>query len=104
MDSDGDGMGDEHEKGEPNGDTDDDGDGFSDADEYDCGTDSKSALSTPSDYDNDGLCDAVDSTPTGDRRGAEGSQEDPSFTPGFASVLAAISLLGAAVIGRREQD
>ena len=101
MDTDGDGTGD-------NADTDDDGDTYSDDDEYSCGTDSKNANSVPSDFDGDGLCDALDSE---DNRGESGAgaapdvvQESPGFTPGFASVLAVVSLLGAAALGRREED
>ena len=101
MDPDGDGTGD-------NADTDDDGDTYSDDDEYSCGTDSKNANSAPSDFDGDGLCDALDPE---DNRGQAGAgaapdvvQESPGFTPGFASVLAVVSLLGAAALGRREED
>ena len=101
MDTDGDGTGD-------NADTDDDGDTYSDDDEYSCGTDSKNANSAPSDFDGDGLCDALDPE---DNRGQAGAgaapdvvQESPGFTPGFASVLAVVSLLGAAALGRREED
>ena len=96
-DTDGDGTGD-------NADTDDDDDGYSDSNEYDCGTDEKNPNSTPSDYDGDGECDATDPTPVGDRSEAVGGQETPGFTPGFPAVLAAISLLGAAVLGRRKDD
>ena len=97
-DTDGDGLGDELQ------DDDDDGDGYSDTNEHDCGTDSKNPNSVPSDYDGDGICDAMDSTPTGDRTDAADGQEEPGFTPGFPSVLAAISLLGAAALGRRKED
>lgn len=31
-------------------------------------------------------------------------QKAPGFTPGFASVVAGISLLGAAILGRRKDD
>jgi hypothetical protein len=96
-DTDGDGTGD-------NADEDDDDDGYSDTNEYDCGTDEKNPNSTPSDYDGDGECDATDPTPVGDRSEAVGGQETPGFTPGFPAVLAAISLLGAAVLGRRKDD
>ena len=100
-DTDGDGTGD-------NADDDDDGDGVLDADEYSCGTDSKNAASDPSDYDGDGICDALDDE---DNRGEPGNnpiendaQKAPGFTPGFASVLAVVSLLGAAMLGRRKDD
>ena len=72
--------------------------------EYSCGTDSKSAASTPSDFDGDGICDALDDE---DNRADEDkldAQEAPGFTPGFASVLAVVSLLGAAMLGRRKDD
>ncbi len=62
----------------------------------------------PSDYDGDGICDALDDE---DNRGEDGmtpignvAQETPGFTPGFASVLAVMSLLGAAMLGRRKDD
>jgi hypothetical protein len=100
-DTDGDGTGD-------NADDNDDGDAWSDADEYSCGTDSKNAASEPSDFDGDGLCDALDDE---DNRGEPGNnpiendvQKAPGFTPGFASALAVISLLGAAMLGRRKDD
>ena len=100
-DTDGDGTGD-------NADDDDDGDGVLDVDEASCGTDSKNAASVPSDYDGDGICDALDDE---DNRGEPGNnpiendaQEAPGFTPGFASALAVISLLGAAMLGRRKDD
>ncbi|MBP72357.1 MAG: hypothetical protein CMA70_02070, partial [Euryarchaeota archaeon] len=100
-DTDGDGIGD-------NTDDDDDGDGVLDAYESSCGTDSKNAASVPSDYDGDGDCDALDDE---DNRGEPGNnpiendaQEAPGFTPGFASALAVISLLGAAMLGRRKDD
>ncbi|SVA70407.1 uncharacterized protein METZ01_LOCUS123261, partial [marine metagenome] len=97
-DTDGDGIGD-------NADTDDDGDGYTDSDEAACGTDSKKLSSTPSDFDGDGDCDAID---TSDSRSeaakGENAQPELGFTPGFPSVLAAISLLGAAMLGRRKDD
>jgi hypothetical protein len=97
-DTDNDGIGD-------NTDTDDDGDGYTDSDEAACGTDSKRASSTPSDFDGDGDCDAID---TSDSRSeaakGENAQPELGFTPGFPSVLAAISLLGAAMLGRRKDD
>ena len=104
-DNDGDGLTNYREivelSSDPN-DNDSDNDGFSDAEEDDCGTDSKSAASQPSDFDGDGLCDAKDATD--DRTEKLEGQEEPGFTPGFPSVLAAISLLGAAVLGRRKED
>ena len=98
LDTDGDGLGDNDD------DDDDDNDGFDDNTENDCGSESKNPLSMPSDYDGDGECDAVDLTPVGDRSSAADGQEAPGFTPGFPAVLAAISLLGAAVLGRRKED
>ncbi len=32
------------------------------------------------------------------------SQEDPGFTPGFTSMLAGLSLLGTAMLGRHKHD
>ena len=97
-DTDGDGTGD-------NTDDDDDGDGYSDTNEISCGTDSISELSVPSDFDGDGTCDALDES---DDRSQDvkdaNAQEAPGFTPGFASVLAVVSLLGAAMLGRRKDD
>ena len=51
------------------------------------------------------LCDALDDSD--DRSQADkdvNAQEAPGFTPGFASVLAVVSLLGAAMLGRRKED
>ena len=98
LDTDGDGLGDNDD------DDDDDNDGFDDNTENDCGSESKNPISMPSDYDGDGDCDAGDLTPVGDRSNAADGQEAPGFTPGFPAVLAAISLLGAAVLGRRKED
>ncbi len=98
-DTDGDGLGDEI------ADSDDDGDGYTDEIEKECGTDSKNPLSMPSDFDGDELCDALDRSD--DRSAAEkaaNAQESPGFTPGFPSVLAVVSLLGAALLGRRKDD
>ena len=99
IDTDGDGTGD-------NTDTDDDGDGINDDDEAQCGTDSKSQASKPSDFDDDGVCDAIDDT---DSRTNTGEYAQPELgwsnaVPGFPALLAAISLLGAAVLGRRKED
>ena len=101
LDTDGDGTGD-------NEDSDDDGDGFSDANEDDCGTDTLDSGDVPPDYDGDGVCDALDTdvdividddTPT---------EEDLGFgaaVPGFPTALAALALLGAAMVaGRRSED
>ena len=96
-DIDGDGSGD-------NADDDDDGDGVLDTDEYSCGTDSKNAASVPSDFDGDGICDALDDEDNRDDSMKLDAQEAPGFTPGFASVLAVVSLLGAAMLGRRKDD
>ena len=97
-DTDGDGLGDNY------GDDDDDNDGVTDTVENTCGSDSGDPNSMPSDYDGDGECDATDLTPVGDRSNAADGQESPGFTPGFPAVLAAISLLGAALQGRRKDD
>ncbi len=32
------------------------------------------------------------------------SQKDSGFTPGFASAVAGVSLIGAAMLGRRKED
>jgi len=97
-DTDSDGTGD-------NADTDDDNDGYSDSVEADCGTDSKRPNSVPSDFDGDGECDALDTTDSrSDEMKAENAQVDPGFTPGFPSILAAVSLIGAAMLGRRKED
>jgi len=97
-DTDSDGIGD-------NADTDDDNDGYSDSVEADCGTDSKRPNSVPSDFDGDGECDALDTTDSrSDEMKAENAQVDPGFTPGFPSILAAVSLIGAAMLGRRKED
>ena len=96
-DTDGDGTGD-------NADDDDDGDGVLDGDEYSCGTDSKNAASVPSDFDGDGICDALDDEDNRADSMKLDEQKAPGFTPGFASVLAVVSLLGAAMLGRRKDD
>ena len=43
-----------------NADLDDDGDGWDDIEETNCGTTSDDANSFPSDFDVDGICDALD--------------------------------------------
>jgi hypothetical protein len=99
-DTDGDGIGD-------NEDTDDDDDGFSDANEDECGSDSLEATSTPSDYDGDLLCDAMDADNTDGPAYVPAEETDLGWTnavPGFPSLFAAISLLGAALLGRRKDD
>ena len=87
--------------------SDDDGDGFSDANEDSCGTDTLSASDVPPDYDGDGICDALDSdvdiviTP-------ETPQEDElgfgAAVPGFPTALAALALLGAAMVAGRRSE
>ena len=97
-DTDTDGTGDE-------ADTDDDGDGYLDTDEEACGTNSKSPTSKPSDFDGDGLCDALDTTDSRSEADKElNAQADPGFTPGFPSLVAVVSLMGAALMGRRKED
>ena len=94
-----------YDTGDEIADNDDDGDGYTDENEKECGTDSKNPLSMPSDFDGDELCDALDRSD--DRSAAEkaaNAQESPGFTPGFPSVLAVVSLLGAALLGRRKDD
>ena len=100
LDTDGDGTGD-------NADSDDDGDGFSDANENDCGTDTLDDDDTPPDYDGDGICDALD--PNVDINIDEApSEEDLGFgaaVPGFPTALAALALVGAALVaGRRTEE
>ncbi|MBH33574.1 MAG: hypothetical protein CMB75_04170, partial [Euryarchaeota archaeon] len=100
LDTDGDGTGD-------NTDSDDDGDGFSDANENDCGTDTLDDGDTPPDYDGDGICDALD--PNVDINIDEApAEEDLGFgaaVPGFPTALAALALVGAALVaGRRTED
>ena len=71
----------------------------------DCGTDTLDANKVPSDFDNDGLCDALDNTD--DSAGDGGSETELGWTnavPGFPSLFAAIALIGAAFAGRRKQD
>ena len=100
VDTDEDGIGD-------NEDTDDDGDGDSDAREQECGSDSLESDSTPADYDGDGICDAIDTDNT------DGPTYEPdddtslgwsNAVPGFPALLAAIALVGAALLGRRKDD
>ena len=100
LDTDGDGTGN-------NADSDDDGDGFSDANENDCGTDTLDDDDTPPDYDGDGICDALD--PNVDINIDEApAQEDLGFgaaVPGFPTALAALALVGAALVaGRRTEE
>ena len=100
LDTDGDGTGD-------NADSDDDNDGFSDANENDCGTDTLDDDDTPPDYDGDGICDALD--PNVDINIDEApAQEDLGFgaaVPGFPTALAALALVGAALVaGRRTEE
>ena len=98
LDTDGDGIGN-------NADDDDDDDGFTDEYESDCGTDSLKAEEVPSDFDGDNLCDALDETD--DTAGEGDSETELGWTnavPGFPALLAAIALVGAALVGRRKQD
>ncbi|SVA88266.1 uncharacterized protein METZ01_LOCUS141120, partial [marine metagenome] len=99
-DTDGDGEGN-------NADTDDDGDGQSDAREDECGSDSLDPDAVPSDYDEDGICDSMDTDNT-DGPGYV-PEEDTNLgwsnvVPGFPSLFAAIALIGAAFLGRRKDD
>ena len=98
LDTDGDGTGD-------NADDNDDGDDYTDAYEISCGTDSLDANSVPSDFDGDDLCDALDDV---DDTAGEGSTETElgwtNAVPGFPALLAAIALVGAALVGRRKED
>ena len=98
LDTDGDGTGD-------NADDNDDGDDYTDAYEISCGTDSLDANSVPSDFDGDDLCDALDDV---DDSAGEGDTETElgwtNAVPGFPALLAAIALVGAALVGRRKED
>ena len=100
QDYDNDGLGDN------NSDTDDDNDEVSDIEEEQCGSDSLDATSMPSDYDGDGICDAQDSDVSSDSI-KENTQDDLGWSnavPGFPALFAAIALVGAALIGRRNDD
>ena len=80
---------------------------MSDSHEDECGSDSLDADSTPSDYDGDGLCDAMDSDNTDGPDYTPDEETNLGWTnavPGFPSLFAAISLLGAALLGRRKDD
>ena len=83
----------------------DDGDDYTDAYEISCGTDSLDAESVPSDFDGDDLCDALDDV---DDTAGEGATETElgwtNAVPGFPALLAAIALVGAALVGRRKED
>ena len=59
IDTDGDGVGD-------NADLNDDGDAWTDAEEFECGSDALDADSVPDDYDGDMICDKVDTDDDGD--------------------------------------
>ena len=89
------------------GDADDNDDGadYTDAYEISCGTDSLDAESVPSDFDGDDLCDALDDV---DDTAGEGATETElgwtNAVPGFPALLAAIALVGAALVGRRKED
>ena len=97
LDTDGDGTGD-------NADDNDDGDDYTDAYEISCGTDSLDADSVPSDFDGDDICDALD-----DEDGTEDGDSETELgwtnaVPGFPALVAAIALVGAALVGRRKED
>ena len=87
LDLDSDGIGD-------NSDTDDDGDSVSDEDEASCNSDPFNADSLPSDWDNDGLCDALDA----DIQPPPISDE----TPGFGFLLAISMLVVATRVRSRK--
>jgi len=87
-------------------DDDDDNDGFGDDEEDLCGSDSLNADSVPSDYDGDGICDAQDSDVSSDQI-KDNTQDDLGWSnavPGFPALFAAMALVGAALIGRRNDD
>ena len=83
-DTDGDGIGD-------NADLDDDNDGWSDAEEGECGADQYDSDSTPTDYDNNGVCDANDPI----------IEPEPEGTPGFG-LISALAMLALAAFARRD--
>ena len=83
-DTDGDGIGD-------NADLDDDGDSWSDAQEGECGTDQYDSDSTPTDYDNNGVCDVNDPI----------IEPEPEGTPGFG-LISALAMLALAAFARRD--
>ena len=75
--------------------------------EDECGTDSLDANAGPSDYDGDGICDAMDNDNTDGPDYVPDSEEDLGWTnvvPGFPALFAAVALLGAALLGRRKDD
>jgi len=83
-DTDGDGIGD-------NADLDDDNDGWSDTEEGECGADQYDSDSTPTDYDNNGVCDANDPV----------IEPEPEGTPGFG-LISALAMLALAAFARRD--
>ncbi|MDP6318663.1 MAG: hypothetical protein QF500_04695, partial [Candidatus Thalassarchaeaceae archaeon] len=88
LDTDNDGIGN-------NADLDDDDDGWDDTIEETCDTDPLSATSSPSDTDQDGTCDAIDSAD-------DGYTEDNGGLPGFGLIAGVASLAMAAIaIGSR---
>jgi hypothetical protein len=98
LDTDGDGTGN-------NADDNDDGDDYTDEYEISCGTDSLDSDDVPSDFDDDGICDALDEID--DKAGTGDEETELGWTntvPGFPSLLAGIALIGAALVGRRKED
>ncbi|MBT3641376.1 MAG: hypothetical protein HN533_01970, partial [Euryarchaeota archaeon] len=88
-----------------NADDDDDGDGALDIVEDRCGSDSENANSVPSDYDLDGICDAEDSeVSNSDTLEEQDELGWSNAVPGFPAIFAGIALVGAALIGRRNDD
>ena len=83
-DTDGDGLGD-------NSDQDDDGDLFDDGYELECMSDPLDQDSSPTDSDEDGICDAMDVF----------DDSASNDTPGFG-LISAISVLALAALARRE--
>ena len=63
-------------------------------------------LLLPSDYDGDGICDAQDSDVSGDTI-KDNTQDDLGWSNavrGFPALFATIALVGAALLGRRNDD
>ena len=88
-----------------NADDNDDGDDYTDEYEISCGTDSLDSDDVPSDFDDDGICDALDEID--DKAGTGDEETELGWTntvPGFPSLLAGIALIGAALVGRRKED
>ena len=79
-------------------DQDDDNDGWSDEEEADCGTDSLDATSTPSDANNNGVCDVLDgddSIPADEQPQAQDDDSTGDDTPSGDSSQSTTSMIVA---------